>query len=119
MSARGPVVIYVKSGDTAALRAAVSDYLSGYNDDANDHAIIHLEDVNWLNTDALIAANPTAVWYAACDTDCEDSNVLFMYADSELAASHHLRDDLVIPADEIGAQWADAAITKWNRVRTK
>lgn len=117
MSARGSAVIHITAGDKTALRAAVDDRISGYNDDPDTPETIWLDDVNWLDTAALIAADPAARSYAACDSGCEESNILHMYADGEHAISRHLDTELVIPADAIGEPWTREAITKWNRVR--
>lgn len=81
----GYIIITVTEGDTTALRAAVTDGLCDMNDDPeNDPAAIFLSEVDRLNTTALIAADPTASWHAACDHDTDTPNRLHMYADGQL-----------------------------------
>jgi hypothetical protein len=122
MSARGNVGLYVHEGDGAAIRAAVEPYLSAYNDDPTDLTAIYLSDVSQLDTDAIIAADPAAIWYAACDPDCTDDSTLYLYADGELVTAAHLDEELVIRADVIGDTdngWDSAryTISKWDQVR--
>ena len=123
MSYCGAITVYVTSGHTAALRAAVAGDLCDYYDDpAGDPDTIFLNYVQRLNTDALIEADPGAIWSAAAYADTADSSVLFMYSDHDLTRAAHLRDELVINADVIGNLdngWAQARdhIEKWDRVR--
>ncbi len=116
MTARGTATLRILSGDIDALRDAVADYL-GYEDDTAPNNEIDLDDVNWLDADALIAADPQAVWFAVCSSECEDANLLHMYADHDYLVGDHINGRLVVDADDIDGPWTRTAVAKWNRVR--
>jgi len=59
MTARGTATLRIVCGDIDALRDAVGDYL-GYEDDTTPANVIDLDDVKWLDTHALIDADPAA-----------------------------------------------------------
>jgi len=116
MTARGTATLRIVCGDIDALRDAVGDYL-GYEDDTTPANVIDLDDVNWLDAHALIDADPTAIWYATCSSECEDANLLHMYADENHLIGNHIDGQLVVNVEDIDTPATHEAITKWNRVR--
>ena len=71
----------------------------------HDHGTVHLDDVNWFDDAALLAAAPDASWQAYIGLHTEQSGLWLAYTPvTGLVEGSHLDHDVMIPVE-----WANPA----------
>jgi hypothetical protein len=97
----GPYVNLIQSpGDQTNL----TDLVTGH-----DHGSVHLDDVNWFDDAALIAAAPDASWQAYIGLDTEQAGLWLAYTPTTgLVEASHIDHDVMVPVD-----WANPADRTW------
>ena len=78
----------------------LTDLVAGH-----DHGTVHLDDVNWFDDAALLAAAPDASWQAYIGLDTEQSGLWLAYTPATgLVEGSHIDHDVMIPVE-----WANPA----------
>lgn len=93
----GPYVSLIKSpGDQVNL----TDRVAGH-----DHGTVHLDDVNWFDDAALLAAAPGASWQAYIGLDTEQAGLWLAHTPATgLVEGSHIDHDVMVPVE-----WATPA----------
>ena len=96
MTSRDWATVRVISGDVAAIRKALDESVIFRMDDV---AVIELDEVNWLDTAAIIEADPDATWIAYVGPAAEEGNACYIYHEGTLVAGAHIDSEPVVPVD--------------------
>ena len=98
----GPYVSLIKSpGDQVNL----TDRVAGH-----DHGTVHLDDVNWFDDAALLAAAPGASWQAYIGLDTEQAGLWLAHTPGTgLVEGSHIDHDVMVPVE-----WATPATRTWE-----
>lgn len=105
MSARGYVNIHT-THDKALLSTG---YVQEYIYEAS-RGVITLEEVNWLDSERLVAEAPEVGWIAYCGADTSAANVAIVHLPNRATVSYldHVDDEVVVSANQIQAiGWED------------
>jgi hypothetical protein len=94
MTSRDWATVRVISGDVTAIRKALDEDVIFRQDGS---AIIELDEINWLDTDAIIKADPDATWIAYVGPCAEEGNACYIYHEGTLVAGSHVDSEPVIP----------------------
>jgi hypothetical protein len=102
----GPYVSLIRlPGDGTSL----TDLVTGH-----DQGTVHLDDVNWFDDAALLAAAPGASWQAFIGLDTEQPGLWLAYTPTTgLVEGSHIDHDVMIPVD-----WANP-VTRTREVQAQ
>jgi hypothetical protein len=91
---------YVSLIDSPGDGTSMADLVAGH-----DHGVVHLDDVNWFDDAALIAAAPDASWQAFVGLDTEQAGLWLAYTPATgLVEGSHIDHDVMVPVE-----WANPA----------
>lgn len=102
MTARGNVQLHTRNVDALLHTRYVADNLA--DDTDADHGSLLLDQINWVDVDALQTQAPGVAWAAFCDVDTEAPNaaIVCVPAENYLGVGCHIGGELVIrPAERV------------------